>query len=180
MKKFLISLGLLLLIFFTIVVEARRHKHKKSKKHRKQEEIKLLNKHQGNRGAMPHANFRVKVGFVKGTIQTFLKTLKFTDNEIIEGLRVPMKNYAGMMHLLTNLVRQKEVPETAKNMVLLLNPELKGAAKKFEDPIAVRLAINSVKPFIHPNRVIFKSKQEKAAEAAKQRVTPVKRFRRRF
>lgn len=180
MKKFLISLGLLLLIFFTIVVEARRHKHKKSKKHRKQAEMKLLNEHQGNLSAMPHADFRVKVGFVKGTIQTFLKTLKFTDNEIIEALKVPTKNYARMMNLLTNLVRQKEARNTAKNMVLLLNPELKGALEKFNNPIAVKQAINSVKPFIHPNRVIFKSKQEKAAEEAKQQVTLYKRFRRRF
>jgi len=127
-----------------------------SKKHKKRQvHARFLNTYQRSVDAHPDSNFRIKLKFTKGAIESFLMGIGLSNADVKVALRVPTINLAKIMHQLKDLVRQKSPPSAAKQIIDNLNhKEVKDLNSKFGDENKVKEAIKRITGFIHPSRVI--------------------------
>lgn len=170
MKKFLIVLALLV-VLFVADIGARKTHHKKHKK--KQHDSRFLASNQKNLNVQADSNHRVKLAFIKGTIEKFLAGVGFNVKDILEMLRVPIINYNRCMHYLKDLVRKKSPANQASSIKQYLNAnEIKDFDDKFKDEKKVEAAIQSVEEFFHPTRVLGKKEKSKTAPEKKEGVEP--------
>ena len=156
MKKFFIAITLLVILLLSNVIDSRRSRSKKSKlrKH-KQHDLHFLNDNQQNLEAYQSKSIRVKLKFIKGTIQAFLLSIGVTKKDLHELLQVPVKNYVKIMNILKELAR-KEAPESTASRIteLLKTDTVPGVADKFKDTKRITEAVNGIKGFIHPGRTL--------------------------
>lgn len=176
--KIRISLGILLisLFLFANVVDSKKRVNTK-----KQEELKYLNTNQRNHDVHADSKIKNKVKMMKGTIQKFLMQVGFTVAQLKPLLAVPLINYTKIMHIIRDIIAKKQKIDYVKNIVPLLGQKgVEDIAGHFNDLKKAELAVNSVKEFYAPVKVLpGKSATPAASKKTRRRLRRMRRYYRR-
>lgn len=171
MKKFLIAFLVMTTFILIDLTECRRKRRRVDPL--KDTTISYLKDRRLNKNTPTH-NPRVNLKFVKGVIHIFMTKLGVTLKDIDKALRMPIINYSRIMTNLRDVISGHAKPEHVKILGELFNKEYKGWAEATKDESKIKDAIEEVKPYIHPSKIISRRQGDKPKDNRRRRI---RRFR---